>query len=395
MKIVALHTDFRIYWPARWTAFRNYLNERGHSLDVIEIAGKGSHYAFSEIRSGDDSFWHILFPKKGPEELSGSTIKPELFKKLHEINPDIVIAGAIAFPSGALAVNWCQKKRKPIIIFDSAKIELVIRNRMVNYIKKAVYSGVDAVFYPAPDWISTGNFWGFSEEQMYFGVDVVDNGFWAKPRETNNDKENFFVVVGRQIAKKNHLDILKAYHKYLSLSDSKVCRLVIIGDGPEHDKITDYIANNCLNNFVTCLPFLSQEELAGVYQKAKALISSSSSETWGLVINEAMACGCPIIASKECGATDALVHDKVNGYSFSCGDLETLAYHMTKLTLLDEEQYQSMREASRQIISNWGLNRFCKGCYDAVQYVSQHPKRKTSLLARIIINHWNGRYRPI
>ena len=118
MKIVALHTDFRIYWPARLRKLNEVLNWRGDSLEVIEIAGLGSPYAFAAKRKEDDLLWHILFPNRKPEELDGATIKSSLFKALTRINPDVIIAGAIAFPSGALAVRWGQKTGTKVIIFD-------------------------------------------------------------------------------------------------------------------------------------------------------------------------------------------------------------------------------------------------------------------------------------
>lgn len=60
MKIVTLHTDFRIYWPARLQALNAVLNKHGDTLEVIEIAGEGSHYAFSKRKSKQASLG-ILF----------------------------------------------------------------------------------------------------------------------------------------------------------------------------------------------------------------------------------------------------------------------------------------------------------------------------------------------
>lgn len=121
MKVVALHTDFRIYWPARLRKLNEVLNRQGDSLQVIEIAGLGSPYAFAAKQEENDLLWHILFPDKKPEGLDGATIKSSLFKVLARINPDVIIAGAIAFPSGALAVRWGQKTGAKVIIFDDAK----------------------------------------------------------------------------------------------------------------------------------------------------------------------------------------------------------------------------------------------------------------------------------
>ena len=105
MKIVALHTDFRIYWPARLKALNDSLESQNATLDVIEIAGKGSPYVFSNSQENKMLNWHILFPQCGPEQLKGKHIRKKLFNLLNKINPDVIIAGAIAFPSGALAVQ--------------------------------------------------------------------------------------------------------------------------------------------------------------------------------------------------------------------------------------------------------------------------------------------------
>lgn len=396
MKIVALHTDFRIYWPARLSALSEALHRRGDSFDVVEIAGKGSHYAFAEDTQAQGLKWHILFPEAKPEELSGKDIKPKLFALLNNLKPDVIIAGAIAFPSGALAVRWGQKTGCRVVVFDDSKIEAVKRSSIVNYIKRTVYNGVDAMFYPAEDWIPTGAFWGFKLDEMFFGVDVVDNEFWAKPKPLTPDLGNYFVAIGRQIPKKNYYAIAEAYKIYVeTIGLDEAYNLVLIGDGPEHTRIAKFIEKSGLNEKVRLLPFLSQSELPAIYQHAKALSSSSSSETWGLVINEAMAGGCPIFASYECGASNVLVHDNINGYKFHYDDIQKQAEYMIKFHRLSDDQQSRMREASRRIISEWGLSRFTMGAIESIDYVTSHDKRPTSLISKSIIKRWKGQYRPI
>lgn len=395
MRIVALHTDFRIYWPARLQALNDVLVQRGDELTVIEIAGKGSPYAFASKKELQIN-WKILFPEDTPEQLNPAKIKERLFDVLEVLMPDVILSGATAFPSGALAVQWGLLHGTKVITFDDAKCEAVQRNVIVEMIKKAIYNGVDAMIYPALDWQSTGLYWSFKCQQLFYGLDVVDNDFWSRPVGRSIQYEHYFVAVGRQIEKKNYLSIAKAYALYRQEMGASAYDLVLIGEGPEHVKIEHFVSESHLEKHIHLLPFLSQEKLPDVYQHAKALISSSSSsETWGLVINEAMACGCPIIASIQCGATNTLVHEGENGFRFSCEDVNRLAQLLIKFHRLGEHKQSAMREASKRIISNWGLDCFTKACVDAVEYVVSHPKRKTNWFDRIIIRLWKGRYRPV
>lgn len=397
MNIVALHTDFRLYWSSRLEALSEYLKLNQSNLDVIEIAGQGSPYSFEKDHKNKNCKWHILFPDSKPEELTGKKIKPALFCLLDEINPDVILAGAIAFPSGALAVQWANSRPdKRVIIFDDSKIEAVKRNKFVNFIKQSVYNGVDAMFYPAEPWVPTGEFWGFSKEQMFFGVDVVDNTFWENSIDPNPFDFNYFVAAGRQIPQKNFFAVIRAYHIYLQqVKKNNAYKLILIGNGPEHDRIMEYIQKNNLDDMILCMNFMSQEELKVIYHNANVLCLVSKSETWGLVINEAMSAGCAIIASKECGASEVLVRSDQNGYVISCDDIEEIAKSMIKYHSLSPLEKESMAKISKQIISEWGLEKFCKGVAEACAFVTKSSKRNTSFLSKFIINHWMGQYRPI
>lgn len=397
MKIVALHTDFRIYWPARLKKLNAALKQRGDVLDVIEITGKGSPYSFAEKREENDINWHILYPDAKPEDISGKEVKSKLFALLDKIDPNIVIAGAIAFQSGALSVQWCNSRRgKRVVIFDDAKVDAVKRNFVVNFIKKNIYNGVDAMLYPAEPWMPTGKYWGFEVGRMFFGVDVVDNDFWRERPDEKPYDFRYYVAVGRQIEKKNYFTIVNAYKKYLDfIGKDKAYKLVLIGDGPEHKRILDFIISSRIDEMVICLPFLPQKQLRAIYHNAELLSSSSSSETWGLVINEAMCGGCAIIASEECGATETLVRQGINGYVVSCDDTSAIFEAMVNYHCLSSSEQEAMKAASLKIISNWGIERFCAGVIGACDYVISHKKRKPTIVSKIIINNWYGQYNPV
>ena len=393
MKVAVIHTDFRIYWPARLQALNAFLHKYAINMEVIEIAGVGSPYAFAGRTDTHGLMWHVLFPAQKMEQLSNKDIERELNNKLNQMQPDVLIAGAIAFPSGALSVRWAKKHKKKVICFDDAKIDAVPRSGLVNFIKQQIYNGVYAMLYPSPDWEETGRFWGFKKEQLFYGIDVVDNSFWQNYPDTA--KRDYFLAVGRQIPKKNFFHIVTSYKKYYERYGREATPLVLVGEGPEHARIEKFVQENQLVKKVTLLPFKTQSELKEVYHKADLLILSSSSETWGLVINEAMACGVPVIASDQCGATHTLVKEGVTGFSFSLEQQDDLYRKLCLYHELPLQKKDEMKQYALETIKDWDLLRFCQGCYEAICYVMRQKTKRLTIFNSLIINVWKGRYRPI
>jgi glycosyltransferase involved in cell wall biosynthesis len=404
MKIVITHTDLRIYWPSRIAALQQALESSGDELYTIEIAGAGSPYAFAENGTPHSSKvknWICLFPATRMEDLTPSRASGKLLAKLKELNPDVVMAGSIAYPSGATAVYWAKKNRKPVIIFDDVRPEDVPRNPLVDYIKRLIYGQVEAVLCPAASWTDAFRHWNFRPEQLFFGVDVVDNGFWSTadpygppPDGMTEWPPPFLLVAGRQIPAKNLCFLLQAYESYRVMTGENCLPLVMIGEGPERKMIEDHIRSTDLKG-VYLFPFVNPEELRAFYQHAAALVLPSSSETWGLVVNEAMAAGLPVLVSKACGCASVLVKEEVNGYTFHPDRLDQLVAVFLSFTNKDAARRASMGEASRQIIRSWGLDQFVKGSLQAIYYAMKNKKTRRSITSRFVLQHWKGRYRPV
>lgn len=399
MNVVICHTDFRIYWPARILSLKSFLATKGISLHVIEIAGSGSPYAFAGKNSIDVKDWHILFPSDKIEDLNTNLIKKYLFRELDLLKPEIIIAGAIAFPSGALSTAWCKINKKKIIIFDDAKITDLARSSFVNYVKQQVYNCVDAVLYPSKYWDETGYFWQFTKEQIFYGVNVVDNHFWSQKEESalENDRKNppYILSIGRLIPKKNFLFLIDAYLSVKDNYEGVIPELWIIGEGEEQEILEQYIKSNKISD-IRIFPFMSQSDLKQVYRHADGFIlASKSDETWGLVINEAMACGLPVIVSNKCGAAQTLVRDGDNGFLFDPFNKGSLVKVLMSFLSLSSESKAQMGHRSMDIIANWDLNRFIRGCYDAICYVKKQQYKKASWISNLVLYFWKGRYKPV
>ena len=395
MKVVFVHTDFRIYWPARLNAAKAFLRQKGVGLEIIEISGKGSPYNFAGSKNVELPYWHILFPDSEMESITPHKANREVRKKLDEISPDVVFAGAIAFPSGVASVRWAVENKKRIIIFDNARLSDTPRSAFVNFIKRRIYSCVDAIFCPSPLWDETYSFFGFKTEQIYYGVNAIDNHFWndKPPPSKRNLPNNYFINVSRQVPKKNLTGLLKSYHDYtIQVSDPK--DLILVGDGPERLALEVFVKENSLDK-VHFLAFQSQEKLREYYSHSLCyILPSLYGETWGLTVNEAMATGLPVLVSNQAGCASILVKNGINGYTFSPSDPEELTELLLKFHDLPENTIKQMAANSQEIIRDWDLDRFCSGVFDALNFVLTTSTRKKSILTRLMLMVWKGRYRP-
>ncbi|MBS1563496.1 MAG: glycosyltransferase family 4 protein, partial [Bacteroidetes bacterium] len=100
--------------------------------------------------------------------------------------------------------------------------------------------------------------------------------------------------------------------------------------------------------------FINQGAIVNYYAMSDALvIASQHGETWGLVVNEAMNFGLPVIASDQTGSAADLVQEGINGFRFQTGHIDQLENCLRKLTLADNEKQSRMRAASKSIVENY------------------------------------------
>ena len=145
--------------------------------------------------------------------------------------------------------------------------------------------------------------------------------------------------------------------------------LVFVGSGELEQGLRDQVRRHKLPD-VYFAGFQNQSELPKFYAVADVFVLPSENEPWGLVINEAMCAGLPIVASEEIGAVPDLVQDSYNGFRFRAGDVRHLAVCLEKL-VTDESVRGSMGEKSLEIIRAWDLEQNVQGVLAALRSLSR------------------------
>ncbi len=129
------------------------------------------------------------------------------------------------------------------------------------------------------------------------------------------------LFAGKLVPRKRPLDLVEA----LAVARSIGCRaeLMVVGEGELREVVV--AKANALSVPVHMLGFRNQTEMPAVYAASDCLVLPSDNDTWGLVANEALACGRPIIVSDACGCSPDLAADGCAGRSFPTGDIRALA----------------------------------------------------------------------
>ena len=132
--------------------------------------------------------------------------------------------------------------------------------------------------------------------------------------------------------------------------------LVLLGTGPLREEMMRHVEREDIGG-VNFAGFQQLEDLTGFYAGAGAFVHPALQEQWGLVVNEAMACGLPVLVSRTVGAAYDLVQDGVNGFRFDPRETGELSALLERVSAPDFPR-AAFGEASRRIIADWTPEEF-------------------------------------
>jgi glycosyltransferase involved in cell wall biosynthesis len=221
---------------------------------------------------------------------------------------------------------------------------------------------------------------GISEEKIFLVPYAVDNLFFHREANSSNEIERLrcqlglrperpvILFVGKLVERKAPLLLLEAYQRLAKEASSEPSPyLLFAGDGELRGAIEETVLNLGWHS-VKVLGFKNQSELPALYELCDLFVLPSSYEPWGLVVNEVMNAGKPIIVSDHVGCWPDLVCPGLNGAVFPAGDVSSLSSAISS-ALSNRQRLARMGEASRSLIKRWSFNEDLQGIRAALQYV--------------------------
>jgi glycosyltransferase involved in cell wall biosynthesis len=260
---------------------------------------------------------------------------------LRQAGPDFLVCGGYNYVSSWQSMRWARRNHVPFILWaESTPKDLRSGHAWIEFLKTKFLHGCDAFVVPGTSSIEYLRNYGVPEEIILTAPNAVDTLFFsqraeairrdaAMHRQALGFPNRFFLFVGRLVQEKGVFDLLRAYEA-LAPEVRKEMGLVLVGDGAARSTLEQHAAT-ISPGAIHFAGFVQREHLATYYALADMLVFPTHTDTWGLVVNEAMACGLPVISSSAAGCAADLIESGWNGRVADVGESGQLASAMEEL----------------------------------------------------------------
>lgn len=403
-----LFSDFGPYHVARIEALREALGQEGVGLVAFRFTERSDDYGWAP--EDPKGVLVITLAQSKP------TSAPEAFKmaaafcrELRERKVDAVflptyspLPNFLCFLAAKLA--GC----RTILMTESwhGTEGASLPGKLIKHVLVRMFDSALVGGGPQRDYVVA---YGMPSEKVFTGYDVVDVAQFSARADKVRSKDHgagsierepggvasppqsedvlmrslpkrYFLNLGRFVEKKNLATLVAAYGRYSDNSGRQApASLVLVGEGPLRGDlegrarelrmaVRDGVADPKPSGGaeVVFYPFQQADVTPLFFAHCEAFVLPSTREEWGLVVNEAMACGAPVIVSNRVGSHFDLVQEGVNGFSFDPGRVGELADLLGRFEV-DEDLRGRLGAAGRMLIEEWKPSRFGEGGVGAMK----------------------------
>jgi 1,2-diacylglycerol 3-alpha-glucosyltransferase len=368
-KVVVIWIDWYAYHTARFRALTEHKALSGRVAGLELVGGAGVHQG-------------MVFREKTNQALPVRTIAPEanwnnipqqklarlVWRELESIQPSVVLVPGYYTAPALAAALWSKcRGRRAVLMTESTRSD----HERTGWKEKLKSWMLRALF----DWAVAGGTahvryleaLEFPSDRIARNYDVVDNEFFAcsademrarRRREEWRLPERYFLFVGRLAQEKNVISLIDEFGAYRK--NGGTWSLVIAGDGPLRKELEALVENRGLCGAVRFAGHKTSAGLIPYYAFASCFVLASTREPWGLVVNEAMAAGLPVIVSSRCGCAEDLVQPGANGFVFDPRQRGAIQDSFEAIEECGAERLVRMGRHSREIIGRYSPERWAE-----------------------------------
>jgi len=292
---------------------------------------------------------------------------PGLINDIKSWKPDALLVIGWAYHSHLRALRYFKNKVPVYFRGDSTVLQKKsgVKQVFKNLFLRWVYSHVDHAFYVGKNNKAYFKKYGLKENQLSFAPHAIDNERFAAARNAEAaefrsllkvKEDDILVLFAGKFEPVKNVELLLA--AFIKLNRPHV-HLLLVGNGIDENKLKTAAKSSALAGNIHFVDFKNQSEMPVLYQAADLFCLPSKSESWGLSVNEAMACGRAVLTSDKVGCAADLVLPGQNGAIFKEGDQDALLDSLRTLTA-DKKKLAEFGARSKVLIKDWNFLNIAK-----------------------------------
>lgn len=334
---------------------------KGFEWDVDVLGGYEHDFLTNQSRHpGLSEFW--------------GTHNPDVGAAIASMEPDCVLATGWLYRGLVEGIAAARLRGIPVMVRGDSQLatQRVLAKRTIKALSyPLLLRSFSAALYVGERSRQYWERYHYPRDRMFFSPHCVDNS-WYATRASSVDRalhrtqlgigvnDRVILFAGKLIPKKRPLDLVRA----CALAQSNLpLKLLIAGSGPMEAQVN--VLSETLGVDLIQLGFCNQSEMPAAYACSDLIVlPSDAGETWGLVVNEALACGVPAVVSSSCGcaADFGTYRDVVE--VFETGDVEALAAKIQSMTMQSPNA-----ESVQDVAELYSVSRAADGVVQALEYL--------------------------
>lgn len=351
------------YKAVVFSKLNNFCTESGISLHVIQMAeSEKRRNGMGEFDLKLHNYPHSVLFRGNLDEINFWKRFKFLYKEVKANKAKVInIPGYEDWAVVAIMLFLKISGYKIVMSFDSTKLDSK-RNLLKEFLKSILLRVPNSFLCYGQlqkDYLKS---LGVKDENIYFRCQATNNkeisNIYDKVAINRNDNSiKKLLYVGRiDDSDKNIFKLIDIFDQINNIK----WELVIVGNGKDAELLRLKISK--LKSNISYYKGVNQKKVIEFYASANVFILPSTSEPWGLVVNEAMLCKLPILVSNHCGCYPHLVQDNVNGFSFDPNNKIDIQAKIE--FMMQNDNLNEMGQKSFELIQNYTPERSAQEMYN-------------------------------
>jgi glycosyltransferase involved in cell wall biosynthesis len=272
--------------------------------------------------------------------------------------PDVVVSGQLGFASLVAAIHCTLRRRTGLVLWLTlSEISEMGRGRARRLLRRLLLSRADAVMVNGESGARYARSFGVAESKIFRVYQAVDIDAFGLRRERSPHASRRLLFVGSPEARKGLRPFLRQLVKWAAEHSNRAIELRVAG---RRDASLESAAERApANLIVSWLGDVPYAEMPSIYAAADILAFPTLCDEWGLVVNEAMAAGVPVLGSLYSQAVEELVEDGRHGWTFHPDRDTELRDALDRALTTPADELAAMGDACRTRIAEFGFDRVC------------------------------------